>query len=156
KQLGWDYEPFVVPEDLLNQWRAIGKTGAKDCAAWKERKSQSPRAKEFDDTVNDVIPASLSTALVKLKEQLSAEKPKAGTRKMSEKALDVINAELQNTIGGSADLTPSNNTRSKGMVEISPDDFNGRYIHYGIREHGMAAAMNGMALHGGIIPYGGT
>ena len=156
KQLGWDYEPFVVPDDLLNQWRAIGKTGAKDCAAWKERKSQSPRAKEFDDTVNDVIPASLSTALVKLKEQLSAEKPKAGTRKMSEKALDVINAELQNTIGGSADLTPSNNTRSKGLVEISPGNFNGRYVHYGIREHGMAAAMNGMALHGGVIPYGGT
>ena len=75
---------------------------------------------------------------------------------MSEKALDVINGELQNTIGGSADLTPSNNTRTKGLMEISPGDFYGRYIHYGIREHGMAAAMNGMALHGGIIPYGGT
>jgi transketolase len=103
-----------------------------------------------------VIPASLSPALTNLKEQLSAEKPKAGTRKMSEKALDVINGELQNTIGGSADLTPSNNTRSKGLVEVSPGNFNGRYIHYGIREHGMAAAMNGMALHGGVIPYGGT
>ena len=122
----------------------------------RTRKAASKQAQEFDDTINDVIPASLAPALVKLKEQLSAEKPKAGTRKMSEKALDVINGELQNTIGGSADLTPSNNTRSKGLVEISPDDFTGRYIHYGIREHGMAAAMNGMALHGGIIPYGGT
>ena len=156
KELHWDYEPFVVPDDLLNQWRAIGKTGAKAHAAWQQRKSASPRAQEFDDTIKDVIPASLAPALTKLKEQLSAEKPKAGTRKMSEKALDVINAELQNTIGGSADLTPSNNTRSKGMVEISPGNFNGRYVHYGIREHGMAAAMNGMALHGGIIPYGGT
>jgi transketolase len=91
-----------------------------------------------------------------LKEQLSFEKPKAGTRKMSEKALEVINGELQNTIGGSADLTPSNNTKTKGLLEITPGNFNGRYIHYGIREHGMAAAMNGMALHGGIIPYGGT
>ncbi|HSS14208.1 MAG TPA: transketolase, partial [Rhizomicrobium sp.] len=156
KELHWDYPPFVVPDDLLNQWRAIGKLGVGASQDWHARKTASKQAKEFDDTINDVIPASLGPALVKLKEQLSAEKPKAGTRKMSEKALDVINGELQNTIGGSADLTPSNNTRSKGMVEISPDDFNGRYIHYGIREHGMAAAMNGMALHGGIIPYGGT
>jgi transketolase len=156
KELDWTYEPFVVPDDILNQWRAIGATGAKAHAAWAARKAASKRAKEFDDTINDVIPASLSPALAKLKEQLSAEKPKAGTRKMSEKALDVINGELQNTIGGSADLTPSNNTRTKGLMEISAGNYNGRYIHYGIREHGMAAAMNGMALHGGIIPYGGT
>ena len=156
KELDWPYEPFVVPDDLLNQWRAIGKTGAVECEAWNARKSASKRAKEFDDTIHDVIPASLSPALLALKEKLSAEKPSAGTRKMSEKALEVINAELQNTIGGSADLTPSNNTRSKGLVEISPGNFAGRYIHYGIREHGMCAAMNGMALHGGIIPYGGT
>ncbi|HEX4270928.1 MAG TPA: transketolase, partial [Rhizomicrobium sp.] len=156
KELHWDYEPFVVPDDLLNQWRAIGKNGIKDYDAWAARKSASKHARTFDDTINDVLPASLSPALVALKEKLSAEKPAAGTRKMSEKALDVINGELQNTIGGSADLTPSNNTRSKGLVEIKPGDFNGRYIHYGIREHGMCAAMNGMALHGGIIPYGGT
>ncbi|MBV8978505.1 MAG: transketolase, partial [Alphaproteobacteria bacterium] len=125
KELHWDYEPFVVPDDVLNQWRAIGSTGAKDFAAWDARKKASPRAKEFDDTINDVIPASLNTALVALKEKLSAEKPSAGTRKMSEKALDVINGELQNTIGGSADLTPSNNTRSKGLVEMKPGDFIG-------------------------------
>jgi transketolase len=156
KELGWEYEPFIVPDDLLNQWRAIGATGAAEFKAWNARKSASKRAKEFDDTINDVIPASLSPALVALKEKLSSEKPSAGTRKMSEKALEVINGELQNTIGGSADLTPSNNTRSKGLVEVTPGNFAGRYIHYGIREHGMCAAMNGMALHGGIIPYGGT
>ncbi|HSS14536.1 MAG TPA: transketolase, partial [Rhizomicrobium sp.] len=156
KELGWDYEPFVVPDDLLNQWRAIGKTGEAACKAWNARKSASKRAKEFDDIINDVIPASLSPALTALKEKLSSEKPAAGTRKMSEKALEVINGELQNTIGGSADLTPSNNTRSKGLVEVGPGNFLGRYVHYGIREHGMCAAMNGMALHGGIIPYGGT
>jgi transketolase len=156
KELHWEYEPFIVPDDLLNQWRAIGSTGARDFAAWNARRSASKRAKEFDDTINDVLPASLAPALVALKEKLSSEKPSAGTRKMSEKALEVINGELQNTIGGSADLTPSNNTRSKGLVEVKPGDFNGRYIHYGIREHGMCAAMNGMALHGGIIPYGGT
>jgi transketolase len=156
KELGWRYEPFVVPDDILNQWRAIGATGAKDYQAWAARKAASKRAREFNDTINDVIPPSLAPALAKLKEQLSAEKPKAGTRKMSEKALDVINAELQNTVGGSADLTPSNNTKTKGLIEINAGNYNGRYIHYGIREHGMAAAMNGMALHGGIIPYGGT
>jgi len=156
KELDWPYEPFVVPDDLLNQWRAIGKTGAKSYDAWLARKSASSHAKEFDDVINDVIPASLSPALTALKEKLSAEKPAAGTRKMSEKALDVINAELTNTIGGSADLTPSNNTKTKNIDGISPGNFSGRYIHYGIREHGMAAAMNGMALHGGIIPYGGT
>jgi len=156
KELGWEFEPFVVPDEVLKPWRAIGATGAGDYDAWLKRKSASKHAKTFDDTVNDVIPASLSPALTALKEKLSSEKPAAGTRKMSEKALDVINGELQNTIGGSADLTPSNNTKSKGLVEVSPGNFNGRYIHYGIREHGMCAAMNGMALHGGVIPYGGT
>jgi len=156
KELGWTSEPFVVPDDVLMPWRAIGSTGAKVFAEWTARKNASKRAREFDDTINDVLPASLAPALQALKEKLSAEKPAAGTRKMSEKALEVINGELQNTIGGSADLTPSNNTRSKGMVEVSPGNFNGRYIHYGIREHGMCAAMNGMALHGGVIPYGGT
>ena len=156
KELGWAYEPFVVPDDVLMPWRAIGATGAKAFAEWTARKNASSHAQEFDDTINDVLPASLAPALVALKEKLSAEKPSAGTRKMSEKALEVINAELTTTIGGSADLTPSNNTRSKGLVEVKPGDFNGRYIHFGIREHGMCAAMNGMALHGGVIPYGGT
>ncbi len=156
KELGWTSEPFVVPDDVLMPWRAIGSTGAKVFAEWTARKNASKRAREFDDTINDVLPASLAPALQALKEKLSSEKPAAGTRKMSEKALEVINGELQNTIGGSADLTPSNNTRSKGMVEVKPGDFGGRYVHYGIREHGMCAAMNGMALHGGVIPYGGT
>jgi transketolase len=156
KELDWPYEPFVVPDDLLNQWRAIGQTGVKDYDAWLARKNASTRAKDFDDAINGVIPASLGPALVALKEKLSAEKPSAGTRKMSEKALDVINAELQTTIGGSADLTPSNNTKTKNIDNVTPGNFAGRYIHYGIREHGMAAAMNGIALHGGLIPYGGT
>ncbi len=156
KELDWSYEPFVVPDDLLNQWRAIGQTGAGEYKAWNARKSASKLAKDFDDTVSGAIPPSLGSALAALKEKLSAEKPSAGTRKMSEKALDVINAELATTIGGSADLTPSNNTKTKNIEGVTPDNFAGRYIHYGIREHGMAAAMNGMALHGGIIPYGGT
>ena len=156
KELGWEYEPFIVPDDVLNQWRAIGKNGVAEHKAWAARKSASKHAKNFDEAISGAIPASVGTALTALKEKLSAEKPSAGTRKISEKALDVINAELKTTIGGSADLTPSNNTKTKNIDGVSPGNFAGRYIHYGIREHGMAAAMNGMALHGGIIPYGGT
>ena len=102
------------------------------------------------------IPPALTAALGELKAKLSAEKPNAGTRRSSERVLDVINGILPTTIGGSADLTPSNNTKTKNIAGIAPGDFAGRYVHYGIREHAMAAAMNGMALHGGVIPYGGT
>jgi len=156
KTLGWTNEPFVIPDDLLNQWRAIGTQGKDAHAAWNSRKAGHARKAEFESVHDDVLPASLVPAMTALKEKFSAEKPSAGTRKFSEKVLDVINAELSITIGGSADLTPSNNTKTKNITEITPEDFSGRYIHYGIREHGMAAAMNGMALHGGIIPYGGT
>ena len=156
KELGWTYDPFIVPDDILGQWRAIGTTGASAYKEWNARKSASKLAKDFDDAISGVIPASVGMALTALKEKLSAEKPAAGTRKMSEKALEVINAELQTTIGGSADLTPSNNTKTKNIDGVTPGNFAGRYIHYGIREHGMAAAMNGIALHGGLIPYGGT
>jgi transketolase len=154
--LNWDAPAFVIPDDVLNPWRAIGAQGAKAFSDWKARKAQSRREKEFDDAIGDVLPASLAAGLVALKQKIVEEKTDGATRKLSEKALDVINAELAITVGGSADLTPSNNTKTKNITEVTPDDFSGRYIHYGIREHGMAAAMNGMAVHGGIIPYGGT
>ena len=156
KELDWDYPPFVVPDDLFNQWRQIGANGKSTWEAWVKRKNAHVKAHEFDAAMADAIPAEVGSGLVALKEKMSAEKPSAGTRKHSEKALEVINDKLSITIGGSADLTPSNNTKTKNITEIKPGDFSGRYIHYGIREHGMAAAMNGMALHGGVIPYGGT
>ena len=156
KTLDWTSEPFVSPDDLLNQWRAIGARGKTEHDAWKGRLSASGKKQDFENAIGDVLPASLGPAIVALKQSFSTDKPAAGTRKFSEKALDVINGELSVTIGGSADLTPSNNTKTKNITAITPEDFSGRYIHYGIREHGMAAAMNGMALHGGVIPYGGT
>jgi transketolase len=156
KTLGWDYPPFVVPDDLLNQWRAVGVQGRDTREAWEKRKAANPKGKEFDQAFAGGLPASLGGALNALKKSFSTDKPSAGTRKFSEKALDVINAEVGDTIGGSADLTPSNNTKTKNITEMKPGDYSGRYIHFGIREHGMCAAMNGMALHGGIIPYGGT
>jgi transketolase len=156
KELDWPYEPFTVPDDILKKWRAIGARGASARKDWLARKASSPKAKAFDDTMAGVVPASLDGAILALKQKIAADRPSAGTRKMSEQALNVINAELSYTIGGSADLTPSNNTRTKGLDDITPDSFAGRYVHYGIREHGMCAAMNGMALHGGVLPYGGT
>jgi transketolase len=156
KNLNWNYAPFVIPDDLLNQWRAIGTQGKAAHEDWERRKSGYPRRKEFDEAMAAALPPSLATGLNTLKKKFSEEKPVAGTRKHSEKALDVINDALSITIGGSADLTPSNNTKTKNISVITPEDFSGRYIHYGIREHGMCAAMNGMALHGGVLPYGGT
>jgi transketolase len=155
KGLGWNSPPFVIPDDLLKQWRRIGSRGQAAHKAWSEAKAKNPKGAEFDATYAKQMPASLKPALAALKEKMAAEKP-AGTRKHSEKVLDVINGELSFTIGGSADLTPSNNTKTKNIAAITPTDFSGRYIHYGVREHGMAAAMNGMALHGGVLPYGGT
>ncbi len=156
KELGWNFPPFVVPDDLFGQWRAIGAQGKARWEDWMRRKNAHAVAHEFDATNADALPPEVAQGLVALKEKMSAEKPVAGTRKHSEKALEVINGATPLTIGGSADLTPSNNTKTKNITEMSPGDFAGRYIHYGIREHGMAAAMNGMALHGGVIPYGGT
>jgi len=151
KVLDWPSPPFVIPDDIMSDWRAIGAKGAKARAAWEKRKT-----KDFDMAMACEVPEGIEKALTELKKKTSEEKPSVATRKASEAALDKINGAWAATIGGSADLTPSNNTMTKGMVSITAQDYSGRYIHYGIREHGMAAAMSGMALHGGIVPYGGT
>jgi transketolase len=157
KALNWPYDPFTVPDEILSDWRTIGSRGQEAHAAWEKRKNAAgERAKSFDTALTGAVPATLGPALTELKAKFSAEKPNTGTRRSSEKVLDVINGHIAGTVGGSADLTPSNNTLTKGLEAITPGHFAGRYIHYGIREHGMAAAMNGMALHGGLVPYGGT
>jgi len=155
-KLGWEWPAFVIPDTIANQWRAIGKQGEQAHRDWTARKAASGREREFDDAIGGMLPPTLAAGLVALKQKIVAEKTEGATRKLSEKALDVINAETRLTIGGSADLTPSNNTKTANIDAITPEDFAGRYLHYGIREHGMAGAMNGMALHGGVIPYGGT
>jgi transketolase len=157
KNLGWPYPPFAIPDEIAADWRAIGSRGKAAREEWLKRKSAAPaqHLKDYEAAHGD-LPAALGPAIIELKRKLSAEKPTIATRKSSEGALDVINPVVTNTIGGSADLTGSNNTRSKDLKEIAPGDYAGRYIHYGIREHGMAAAMSGMSLHGGLIPYGGT
>jgi transketolase len=154
KNLGWPYPPFTIPDDILADWRAIGSRGKAAREAWSMRAQASPAMPgELDP---DHIPQSLWTALDEFKRKTSAERPSVATRKASENVLEIINVHLAQTIGGSADLTGSNNTRTKGMKAIAPGDYAGRFVHYGVREHAMAAAMNGLALHRGVIPYSGT
>jgi transketolase len=158
KALGWDYEPFVVPDDVLNAWRDAGARGADKRAAWEKRFGDADAITkgEFERRMKGDLPAGFDQMIVDYKKTLSEDKPKVATRKSSEMALEVINAMLPETIGGSADLTGSNNTKTSQTGPIKPGDYSGRYVYYGIREHGMAAAINGMTLHGGVIPYGGT
>ncbi len=158
KALGWDAEPFVVPSDILDDWRLAGLHSAKERKAWEDRlaAADAETRGEFERRMRGDLPETFSAAMLEYKEKLAAEPPKVASRKASEMALEAINAVLPETIGGSADLTGSNNTKTSQTGPISAEDFSGRYVHYGIREHGMAAAMNGMTLHGGIIPYGGT
>jgi transketolase len=154
--LGWTSPPFEVPSDVYDGWRTIAERGAAARAAWETRHAASSSARAFDASLEGPDTDALRSAILDYKRKLSTEAPKVATRKASEMALEVINATLPNTIGGSADLTGSNNTRTKGMKPVARADFSGHYIHYGIREHAMAAIMNGIALHGGFIPYGGT
>ncbi|MBN9602217.1 MAG: transketolase [Afipia felis] len=159
KQLGWDAPPFEIPADILEAWRAAGSRGAVAGAEWDKKfaaKDATLRA-EFKRRMQGDLPVkALTDAVAKMKASL-AETPKdIATRTASERALEVLIPVVSEMVGGSADLTGSNNTRIKDMVAISANNYGGRYVNYGIREHGMAAAMNGMALHGGIIPYSGT
>jgi transketolase len=156
QHLGWTAPPFVIPDDILQMWRQVGARGGADFAAWQNRHSKSSQCAEFDHSMSGDISACVREALSALKKKVAAEKPKHATRQSSGSALEVLLPVLPELIGGSADLTPSNNTQVKNFGPITAPDYKGRYIHFGVREHGMAAAMNGMALHGGIIPYGGT
>lgn len=156
KALDWPYAPFEVPADTLKAWRAAGARGKSDRAAWQSRLAKHPQKAEFERAMSGRLPDGFAGAMVAYKQALAANPPAIATRNASQNALDIINVALPDTLGGSADLTGSNNTKSKDMKPLTAADYGGRYIHYGIREHGMAAAMNGMALHGGVIPYGGT
>ncbi len=157
EKLGWPYEPFVVPDDVLPVWRAAGARGLQAHAAWVERvKAMGDAQGEFLRLIACELPKGWEKAILDLKKKTSAEAPKVATRQSSETALNALAAVIPELIGGSADLTGSNNTRAAGMKPITAGDFSGRYIYYGVREHGMAAVMNGLALHGGVVPYGGT
>ena len=154
--LGWAHAPFEVPDEIYTAWSKVAARGQATREAWESRLASSVQANAFKTSLAAPDAAALKSAFNDYKQAQSAEAPKMATRKASQAALEVLNATLPNTIGGSADLTGSNNTKTKGMESIQAGAYGGRYIHYGVREHGMAAAMNGLALHGGFIPYGGT
>nr|WP_210340368.1 transketolase [Microvirga splendida] len=156
--LGWSHAPFEIPDNIRDAWAKAGKKGRRLRKAWAERLKALPQEKraEFERRVKGERPKALADAVAKLKDRLVAEPQNVATRKASEIALEVITEAVPELVLGSADLTPSNNTKTKNLNAISPGNYAGRYIHYGIREHGMAAAINGIALHGGYVPAGAT
>jgi transketolase len=155
---GWTSGPFEVPTEIKAQWEAIGAKGAAARTAWETRFAalSANKQAEFNRALNGEAPKKLAATIKALKKQISESAPKVATRKSSEMALEVINPIMPETVGGSADLTGSNNTLTKDMGVFDTDNRGGRYIYWGVREHGMSSAMNGMALHGGVRPYGGT
>jgi len=158
EKLGWSSAPFEVPADILQGWRAAGQRSKSVRKAWEERLASLPveRRGEFARRHNGDLPLGLGDVVRRFKQDLANAPKEIATRIASQNALEALTAAVPEMIGGSADLTGSNNTRPKGMKAMSAADYSGRFIHYGIREHGMAAAMNGMALHRGVIPYSGT
>jgi transketolase len=158
ERLGWIAPPFVIPEDIRTEWRATGARGEAVRRAWEQRLQALPaeRRAEFLRRQHPELPAGLDAAVAEICKEFRKANAKIATRQASGAVLDHLTTVVPELVGGSADLTPSNNTKAKGQKDVRPGDFSGRYIRYGVREHGMAAAMNGIAVHGGLIPYGGT
>ncbi len=155
-KLAWPHAPFEIPDGVLAAWRAAGRRGAGEFAAWGRRLAASPERAEFERRQRGELPEGFAAAIDALKRKISGEAPKLATRQSSQAVIDVLAPVMPELVGGSADLTGSNNTKGKGMAPVTPADFSGGYVYYGVREHGMAAAMNGLALHKGVIPFGGT
>jgi len=156
ENIHWDAAPFVIPQDILSSWRNKGLRGREAQKAWENRLSQNPQRREFERRMKGELPSDWQPPLTALLKKFVAEKTSVASRQSSQMVLDTLSPHFPEFAGGSADLTGSNNTKAKDMVAITPNDYKGRYIHYGVREHGMASAMNGIALHGGLISYGGT
>ncbi len=154
--LGWTAPPFEIPADILAAWRAAGTRSRAARLAWEDRLKANQDRAQFEAAISGDLPASFAERFAAYKADLVAKAPNVASRKSSEMALEVINAAIETTLGGSADLTHSNLTITKGLKSLTAGDFSGRYVRYGIREFGMSTAMNGIALHGGFIPYGGT
>jgi transketolase len=154
--LCWPHAPFELPAPVLDAWRAAPARGVEARQAWLKRMQASPHRAAFIEAVFGKLRPSVADGLASLKAQFAVEKPKLATRQSSQTVLEALIAAQPNLVGGSADLTGSNGTKTKVSKPVTAEDFSGNYIYYGVREHGMAAAMNGLALHGGFIPYGGT
>jgi transketolase len=158
ERLGWNYPPFAIPEDVRAEWRAVGARGSAVRSAWQQRLQSVPaeRREEFLRRQRNELPHGLDAAVAKLCDDFRQANAKIATRQASGTVLDTLTRIVPELVGGSADLTPSNNTKAKDQKDVRRGDFSGHYLRYGVREHGMAAAMNGIAVHRGLIPYGGT
>jgi transketolase len=154
--LGWNEPPFEVPDGLIERWHAVGARGASARRAWLKRLARHPMRAEFERVISGKLPDSFFEAITALKNEIAETKPRLASRQASQKVLDALVPATPELIGGSADLTGSNLTFVKGMGSVSPGNYAGRYIHWGVREHGMASACNGIAVHGGLIPYDAT
>ncbi len=155
-KLRWKHEPFVVPDAIRAAWAKTGQRGAADYSAWTRRHDAHPQGAEHDRVIAGELPENFASTVNELKTAIAAEAPKIATRQSSQKVIEALVAIMPELIGGSADLTGSNNTKAKSATQINAGQYGGNYIYYGVREHEMAAAMNGLALHGGLIPFGGT
>ncbi|MCK5284192.1 MAG: transketolase [Alphaproteobacteria bacterium] len=156
KNLNWPYEPFVIPDDILKNWRTVGEKATQQFLDWNDAFKISDKKESFELAQSCDFSTHIAPIISKLKESFSIEKPKHATRKTSGTCLEALVKEIPFMIGGSADLTGSNNTKVSASKVINKEDYSGNYINYGVREHGMAAIMNGITLHGGLIPYAGT
>ncbi|HTZ81201.1 MAG TPA: transketolase [Stellaceae bacterium] len=158
ERLNWPYPPFEIPGPIAAAWRKIGARGGKHRSAWNERLAAASGdvRQEFQRRISGELPKGWREALRGAAQKFAAEAPKLATRQASGMVLDALAPAIPELVGGSADLTGSNNTRAKSQKVLDASNYGGSYIHYGVREHGMAAAMNGLALHGGVVPYGGT
>jgi transketolase len=154
--LGWSHPAFAIPQDVYDAFHAVASRGRAARLEWEKRLGGHPKQDAFETAHANPDPRPLDAAINAFKARLSADAPKVATRKASEMALEIVNGTLPNTVGGSADLTGSNLTFTKGMKDVAGTDYSGNYIRFGVREHGMAAIMNGIALHGDFVPYGGT
>ena len=154
--LSWPHPPFVIPDDVRAGWNMAAERSLDAYQEWQDRYAKSRKARRFDEAVEKSHPQKLWRELKILRQQFKTDQPNMATRQSSQKTLEVINAATSLTVGGSADLTGSNLTKTADTQPIMPRQYKGRYVYYGVREHGMAAAMNGMSLHGGMVPYGGT
>jgi transketolase len=158
KNIGWDHPPFVIPDEILADWRKAGSRRRDELKAWKKRagKLSVEENASLTDPVTEKVMDDVKKAVLSLKKSISAEKPSLATRQSNAKVLEELVPLIPGIVGGSADLTGSNGCKTSQYKAIEPDDFSGNYIHYGVREFGMAAFMNGMSLHGGVVPYAGT
>ncbi|HIF57983.1 MAG TPA: transketolase [Rhodospirillales bacterium] len=156
EKMDWPYAPFEIPDNVVRSWRAVGKKSTGESQKWESRLNASGRRSEFELSAAGALPKDLSVFINTHKKNMSKASAKTATRQASGAVLEVLNAAIPELIGGSADLTGSVNTKIKNAMVISAPDYAGKYIHYGVREFAMAAVMNGLALHGGVIPYGGT